>query len=60
MPVVNGYASLNDLKTALRIQDGVDDNLLELALESASRMVDEYTMRYFYNAGTATDRKSVV
>jgi len=54
MPVVNGYASLTDLKSALRIQDGVDDSLLELALESASRMVDEYTMRYFYNAGTAT------
>jgi hypothetical protein len=54
MPVVNGYASLNDLKSALRIQDGVDDALLELALESASRMVDEYTMRSFYNAGTAT------
>lgn len=54
MPVVNGYASLNDLKTSLRIQDGVDDTLLEIALESASRMVDEYTMRNFYNAGTAT------
>jgi len=54
VPVVNGYASLNDLKTALRIQDGVDDSLLEIALESASRMVDEYTMRNFYNAGTAT------
>lgn len=53
MPVVNGYASLNDLKTALRISDGVDDALLEVALESASRMVDEYTMRNFYNAGTA-------
>lgn len=54
MPVVNGYASLNDLKIALRIQDGVDDSLLEIALESASRLVDEYTMRSFYNAGTAT------
>lgn len=54
MPVVNGYASLNDLKIALRIQDAVDDSLLEVALESASRMVDEYTMRNFYNAGTAT------
>lgn len=54
MPVVNAYASLNDLKTALRIGDGVDDALLEIALESASRMVDEYTMRSFYNAGTAT------
>ena len=54
MPVVNGYAALNDLKTALRIQDGVDDSLLEIALESASRLIDEYTMRNFYNAGTAT------
>lgn len=54
MPVVNGYATLNELKTALRIQDSVDDGLLELALESASRLVDEYTMRNFYNAGTAT------
>jgi hypothetical protein len=54
VPVVNGYASLNDLKTALRIQDSVDDSLLEIALESASRLIDEYTMRNFYNAGTAT------
>jgi hypothetical protein len=54
VPVVNGYAALNDLKTALRIQDGVDDSLLEIALESASRLIDEYTMRNFYNAGTAT------
>ena len=53
MPVVNGYATLNDVKTAARIQDGVDDSLLELAIESASRMIDEYTMRNFYNAGTA-------
>jgi hypothetical protein len=52
--IVNGYASLTDVKTALRIQDGVDDSLLEIAIESASRMVDEYTMRNFYNAGTAT------
>lgn len=54
MAIVNGYASLTDVKTALRIQDGVDDSLLEIAIESASRMVDEYTMRNFYNAGTAT------
>ncbi len=53
MPVANGYATLNDVKTAARIQDGVDDSLLELAIESASRMIDEYTMRNFYNAGTA-------
>jgi hypothetical protein len=28
--------------------------MLELAVESASRLVDSYTQRYFYNAGTAT------
>jgi hypothetical protein len=28
--------------------------MLELAVESASRLIDSYTQRYFYNAGTAT------
>jgi hypothetical protein len=54
MPIVNGYASLNEIKASARITDNVDDALLELAVESASRMIDSYTQRYFYNAGTAT------
>jgi hypothetical protein len=54
MPIVNGYASLSDVKASARITDTVDDALLELAVESASRLVDSYTQRYFYNAGTAT------
>jgi hypothetical protein len=54
MPIVNGYASLADVKASARITDTVDDGLLELAVESASRLVDSYTQRYFYNAGTAT------
>jgi hypothetical protein len=54
MAITNGYAALSDVKAALRIQDSVDDSLLEMAIESASRLIDGYTYRYFYNAGTAT------
>jgi hypothetical protein len=54
LAIVNGYCSLSDVKASARITDTVDDALLELAVESASRLVDSYTQRYFYNAGTAT------
>jgi len=53
MAITNGYATLTQVKAALRITDGVDDTLLEMAIESASRLIDGYTYRYFYNAGTA-------
>ncbi len=54
MAITNGYATLAQVKGALRITDSVDDSLLEMAIESASRLIDGYTYRYFYNAGTAT------
>lgn len=54
MALTNSYASLADVKAALRITDSVDDSLLEMAIESASRLIDGYAYRYFYNAGTAT------
>jgi hypothetical protein len=54
MAIVNGYCSLADVKSSARIADNVDDAMLELAVESASRLIDSYTQRYFYNAGTAT------
>lgn len=54
MTVVNGYATLSDVKSALRIADSVDDSLLELSIEAASREIDGYCERVFYNAGTAT------
>jgi hypothetical protein len=54
LAIVNGYCSLAEVKASARITDTVDDALLELAVESASRLVDTYTQRYFYNAGTAT------
>ena len=53
MAITNGYATLTDVKNALRITDALDDSLLETAIESASRMIDSYTARTFSNAGTA-------
>ena len=55
MAITNGYATLADVKAALRIPnaDTVDDAILEGNIEAASRLVDGYTMRSFYNAGTA-------
>lgn len=56
MAITNGYATLNQIKAALRIPtaDNVDDGLLEMAVESASRLIDGYCNRTFINAGTAT------
>ena len=53
MAITQGYATLLDVKNALRITDSLDDSLLETAIESASRMVDGFTARTFTNAGTA-------
>jgi len=53
MAISQGYASLIQLKSAIGIADGIDDPMLEMAIESASRQIDSYTERYFYNAGTA-------
>jgi hypothetical protein len=54
MAITNGYCTLNQVKAALRITDTVDDALLEGAVESASRLIDGFAARNFYNAGTAT------
>lgn len=53
MAITNGYASLSQVKAALRISDSVDDTLLEMAVESASRLIDGYCGRSFYSQGTA-------
>ena len=54
MAITNGYATLVQVKAALRISDSVDDTLLEMAVESASRAIDGHAGRYFYSSGTAT------
>jgi hypothetical protein len=49
MAITNGYCTLAELKAALRVQDAIDDALLELAIESASREIDGYCERMFYS-----------
>jgi hypothetical protein len=55
LPITNGYATLAQVKGALRIPtaDTMDDALLEMAVESASRLIDGHTSRQFLSAGTA-------
>ena len=50
LAITNGYASLSEVKAALRIIDTVDDSLLEMAIEAASRLIDGHTARKFYKA----------
>lgn len=55
MAISNGYATLAQIKSALRIPsaDATDDALLEMAVESASRLIDAYCSRNFIYGGTA-------
>jgi hypothetical protein len=52
--ITNGYATLSEVKAAARITDSVDDALLEMAVESSSRLIDSVCERRFYTAGTET------
>ncbi len=54
MAITNGYATLTQVKSAMRITDNIDDTLIEMAIESASRAIDGFAMRSFYSSGTAT------
>ena len=53
MAITNGYCTLAELKTSLAITDSVDDTPLEAAITAASRMIDDYTGRFFYADGTS-------
>jgi len=54
MAITNGYCTLAQVKASLRITDEVDDDLLELAVESASREIDQACERVFYQVDGAT------
>ena len=56
MAITNGYCTLAQVKAGLRITDSVDDTLLEMAVEYASRAIDSYCNRVFYSTGTAVVR----
>ncbi len=52
MAITNGYCTLAELKASLNITDAVDDTALEAAITAASRMIDDYTERFFYVNGS--------
>lgn len=49
MAITNGYCTLAEIKAALRVTDSTDDVLLENSIEGASRRIDGYCDRIFYN-----------
>jgi hypothetical protein len=50
--ITNGYTTLNDVKVALNLEDSIDNAAIELAIATASRMIDDYCGRFFYTDGT--------
>jgi len=56
LAITNGYCTLADVKAALRVTDTLDDTLLEVAVESASRLIDGYCNRYFYKTAASEVR----
>jgi hypothetical protein len=54
MAITNGYCTLAEVKSALRLTDNVDDGLLEKAIESASRRIDGYCGRFFYKTASTS------
>lgn len=52
MPLSEAYCTLAQLKSSLAITDAVDDTPLEAAIQATSRLIDDYTGRFFYQQGT--------
>jgi hypothetical protein len=53
MAITDGLATLQQVKDSLGLTDSVDDGLLELCIEAASRQIEQYTERVFTQvAGT--------
>jgi len=49
MAITNGYITLSLLKSALSISDELDDEFLELAINAASRQIDQVCERQFFS-----------
>lgn len=54
MAITNGYLTLAEAKTYLQIDDTEDDTALELSVEAASRAIDEWCGRRFYQSDGET------
>lgn len=56
MALTNAYCTLADVKASLRIQDTIDDVLIENSINAASRMIDQYCNRNFYSGSAGEIR----
>lgn len=56
MAITNGYATLDEVKAGLSVGDTDDDTALERAVEAASRQIDGWCGRRFYEDDAETDR----
>lgn len=56
MTITNGYCTLAELKSVMRIVDNVDDTMLEARITEASRVIDQHCDRRFYADANATAR----
>lgn len=56
MALTNAYCTLADVKASLRIQDTIDDVLIENSINAASRMIDQYCNRNFYSGSAGEVR----
>lgn len=56
MTLVNCYTTLALVKSELAITDSVDDTLLEAAINAASREIDRYCGRRFWQDGSVVTR----
>jgi len=56
MAITNGYATLAELKAYLKIDDSMEDTLLENIVEAASRSIDRIANRRFYLDSSASAR----
>jgi hypothetical protein len=54
MAAINVYCTVAQVKDSLRLYDSVDDGLIEQAVSAASRMIDGYCSRVFYDMGTSS------
>lgn len=54
MAITNGYTTGSAVKSALGIIDATSDTELELVIESVSRLIDDYTGRFFYQSAAST------
>jgi len=56
LAITNGYCTLAEVKSALRLTDNLDDTLLENSVNAASRMIDQYCNRFFYSGSAGETR----